>query len=126
METEDTDFQKLINIFNVEDLQTAGKGYLDNYFGIGENPTQFFETFELLNFTNEQGDEEPQVIMDIFYLPGIKVNQSTPIRHVFTSDDYGIFEKREELRSAVRRSKYFTMTYHLTNTIPFGNINSEE
>ena len=125
-ETEDPDFQKFKNIFDVGSLQEEVTGYLDNYFGIQDDPEQFFDNFELVEFKNKQGEKETQVIMDIFYLPGVKVDQNTPIRHVFTADNYGIFGDNSELRSTVRQAKYFTMTYHLNNKVPMNNANNEE
>jgi len=128
VETEDPDFHKIKNIFNVNELGEAARNYLDNYFRIGQNPEDFFENYELISFKTEEGVEQEQVMMDMLFIQGIKFTNTTIIRRVITKDDYSVFKVGNEgvLRDIVKNSQYFMLSYHLTNTVPMGNAHSKE
>jgi len=128
IETEDPDAQKYTNIFNIQKLAGFARKSLDNYFSLQNDADNYFESYKLLQFDNGEGEKEARVIMDIFYLKDVKVNDLKQIRYILTEDDYKMFaeDKEGDIKGIIQDSKYFILTYELSNTVPINSVKNME
>jgi hypothetical protein len=130
MELEDPDVQRVMYVYNMDGLVEQVRDSFDNYFDMDDNDN-FFENYKLIAWSETPEEEKAvQVIMDVFFLPGYKINADSDVRFLFTEDDYGFFDEeeqdREELRNLIANMSGFSLTYYLRNEVPVNTAKNIE